>query len=201
MAQTLTLPPTPIGRILGLLGVIGGLGLLFGFVVEPLVIQIGPDMFNLRLILFNIGAIAVVIAVHLRQRAFGPRLALIGALPAVLANAAYIVVLIRAVAQPGEIGPGDYGPLFGYVSGAMWLGDLWFGAVTFRLGVMSRISSLALIVGSFAAFAGMGIFGLWTQGSLTEKLILAGVALHGVAWILLGLEVALRRRPAPVVER
>jgi hypothetical protein len=29
-----------------------------------------------------------------------------------------------------------------------------------------------------------------------EKVILIGVALHGFAWVLLGLELAFRRRPA-----
>ena len=74
MAQTLTIAPTPASRILGLLGVIGGLGLLFAFVAESLFIQVSPDWFNLRLVLFNIGAIAVVVAAHARQSAAGPRL-------------------------------------------------------------------------------------------------------------------------------
>ena len=202
MAQSLAIAPTPLSRVLGILGVIGGAALLVAFVLAPLSISVSPDLFNLRLILFNLGAIAVVVAVHLRQRAVWPRLALVGAIPAVLANAAYIVVTWLAVSRPGEIGFGDYGPWFSYVAGAMWLGDLWFGLVTFKLGVLSRWSAAALVVGSLAALAGMGIFGLWTSGSIEEKVILAGVALHGVAWVLLGLEVALRRRrPAMVEER
>ena len=161
-------------------------------------IPLSPDQYNLRLILFNLGAIAVVIAAHRRQSFAGRRLALMGAIPALLANAVYLVTIMRIVAQPGEIGPGDYGPIFLYGAAAMWLSDLWFGVVTFKLGVLSRWSAAALVVGSFAAFAGMGVFGLQAPGSIAEKIILAGIALHGLAWVLLGLEVALRRRPAAV---
>lgn len=196
VAQSLVVAPTPVSRILGVLGVIGGAVLLAAFVVE-----ISPDVMNLRLVLFNLGAIAVVLAVHTRQSAAGPRLALLGAVPAILTNAAYLILIVRLAAQPGELGPGDYGPLIFYVSGAMWLSDLWFGLVTFRLGVPSRASSIALIVGSVAAFLGMSVFGLAPAGSLMEKIILSGIALHGVAWILLGLEVALGRRPSLVRER
>ena len=192
MAHSMSLAPTPATRVLGLLGVLGGAVLLLGF----LGLAFTPDLFNLRLVLFNVGAIAVVLAVHRQQAAFGRGLALAGAIPAVVANAMYLILIVRAVAQPGEIGPGDYQPvlLFSYVGGAMWLGDAWFGAVTFRLGVVSRMAALALIVGSFFAFIGMGIFGLVTSGTAFETLVLAGVALHGVAWVLLGLDVALRWR-------
>ncbi len=196
MAQSLAIAPTPVSRILGILGVIGGAVLLAGFVV-----QISPDLFNLRLVLFNLGAIAVVIAVHLRQSAAGPRLALFGAVPAIVANAAYLILIVRLVAQPGELGPGDYGPLFLYVGAAMWLSDIWFGLVTLRLGVLSRLSSAALVIGSVATFAGMGVFGLTQQGSLMAQVIMAGLALHGVAWIALSVEVALRPRPAVVAAR
>ena len=199
VAQTLTVAPTPVSRILGVLGVVGGVVLLSGFLT--IFIQVPfftADYFNLRLVLFNLGAIAVVIAVHMRQSPAGPRLALVGAVPAVLANAAFLVLILLAVAQPGEIGPGDYGPWFNLVAGVMWLADACFGVVTFRLGVMSRISSMALTIGSIASFVGMGVFGLAPIGSLAEQIILVLVALHGLAWVLLGLEVAFRRRPAAI---
>ncbi len=197
VAQSLSMAPTPVGRALGVLGVIGGAFLLVTF----LGVSINPDLFNLRLVLFNIGAVAVVLAVHLRQRTVAPRLSLVGAIPAVLANAAYLILITRLVAQPGDLGPGDYGPFIPYVAGAMWLSDLWFGVVTFRLGVLSRMSSAALVIGSTAAFAGMGVFGLQSPGSLAETVILAGIGVHGLAWILLGLEVAFRRRAVVVEER
>ena len=96
-------------------------------------------------------------------------------------------------------GGGDYQPatLFALSAAAMWLSDAWFGFITFRLGVLNRWSALALLIGSLAAFTGMGYFGLAPNGSVMEKVILTLMALHGLAWILLGVEVALRRRPAP----
>jgi hypothetical protein len=54
-----------------------------------------------------------------------------------------------------------------------------------------------LVVGSIGAFMGMGVFGIAPSGTFMEKVILALLALPGLAWILLGLEVAFRRRPAP----
>ena len=47
------------------------------------------------------------------------------------------------------------GPFFSYAAGAMWLSDLWFGLVTLWLGIVSRISALALVVGSLFAFPSM----------------------------------------------
>lgn len=192
MAHSLTLAPTPLTRVLGFLGVLGGASMLVAFVG----IAISPDMFNLRLVLFNLGAIAVVTAVHQLQSSAGRRLALAGAVPAIVANVAYTVLIVRAVAQPGEIGPGDYQPvnLFIYVGASMWLSDAWFGLVTLRLGVLNRWSALALIVGSILALLGMSNFGLQQPGTLVETVILGGIAVHGLAWVLLGLDVALRRR-------
>jgi hypothetical protein len=42
----------------------------------------------------------------------------------------------------------------------------------------------------------MSTFGLQQPGTLTETIILGGIAVHGLAWVLLGLEVALRSRRA-----
>jgi hypothetical protein len=195
VAHSLTVAPTPAGRILGLLGIIGGGVLLLGFIG----IAFTPDQFNLRLVLFNVGAIAIAIGVHLRQQASGRVLSLSGVVPVVVSNAVYLLLIVRAVGQPGEIGPGDFQPinLFIIAGAAMWLSDAWFGIVAFRVGVMNRWSALALVAGSLFAFAGMGNFAVAPSGSLVEKIILAGIAVHGLAWVLLGLEVALRGRSAP----
>jgi hypothetical protein len=193
VAHSMSVAPSPTSRLLGTLGVVGGAVLLLGFVNLE---QWTPDLFNLRLILFNLGAIAIAIGVHFRQASAGRLLSLSAAIAVIAANAAYLVLILRAINAPGEIGPGDYQPawLWPYVGGAMWLSDAWFGLVTFRLRVLNRWSALALLIGSLAAFAGMGIFGLAPTGSVMEAIILTGMALHGLAWVLLGLEVALRRR-------
>ena len=193
VAHTMTVAPTPTSRVLGVLGVVGGGILLIGF----LGIAISPDNFNLRLVLFNLGAIAVVIAVHQRQSPVNRQLALAGAIPAIVSNALYLALIVRLAAQPGELGPGDYGPYIGPLATAMWLSDAWFGLVTLRLGVVSRLSSLALIVGSLFAFIGQGWLGIVEQGTMFATVVLAGIALHGLAWMMLGLEVAFRRRSVP----
>lgn len=198
MAQSLSIAPTPIGRVLGILGVIGGVVLLAAFL--PFAWG-GPDLFVLRLALFALGAIAVVVAVHTRQRDAGRWLALAGVIPAIIANAVYLVLILRLVSLPGEIGPGDYGPIHAYAQGAMWLSDLWFGLVALRLGSVSRISAAALVVGSLGTVLGMSNLGLAPPGSLMEKVALSGIAILGLAWILLGLEVALRRSSSPIRAR
>lgn len=196
VAHSATIAPSPAGRLLGLVGVIGGGFLLLGYVNLD---EWTPDLFNLRLLLFNLGAMAVGLAAYPRHAAVSRPLALAGTIPVVVANAAYLLFTLKLVAQPGELGPGDYQPvgLFILTAAAMWLADAWFGLFALRVGVLNRWSALALLVGSIAAFVGMSNFGLAPSGSLVEKVILIGVALHGFAWVLLGIELALRRRPAP----
>ena len=80
----------------------------------------------------------------------------------------------------------------------MWLSDLWFALVTFLLGVLMRASAAMLALGSVGAIAGMGVFGEVVPGSPYEMAIFAGFFLLGLGWVLLGLEIALRRRPAAV---
>lgn len=195
MAHSLTLAPTPTSRVLGLLGILGGGFLLLGLLGLD---GWASDLFNLRLVLFNLGAIAVAVASYRCHAAASRGLALAGSVPVIVANAAYLAFTLKLVALPGDLGLGDYQPinLFILTAAAMWLSDAWFGLVTMRLGVLSRWSALALVVGSIAAFAGMGNFGLAPSGSVAETIILGGVALQGLAWILLGLDVAFRRRPA-----
>lgn len=187
VAQSLAVAPTPVSRLLGLVGVAGGAILLAAFVMD-----FTPDINKLRIVLFSLGAIAVVLGVHMRQSAANPRLALLGAVPAIVTNVAYLILVVGPVAQSGA--------LEAYLAGAMWISDLWFAVVTFRLGVMNRFSSVALIVGSIGVFLGMGVLGLAQPGSLMETVVLTGLALHGAAWILLGVEVALRWRPAMLRE-
>ena len=186
MAQSLTLAPTPAGRLLGLLGAIGGAFLLLGFINLD---AWSPELFNLRLLAFDLGAIAVGLAAFPRHARVSRSLALASSLPVIVANAAYTLFTLKGENQPIDV--------FILTAAAMWLSDAWFGLITLRLGVLSRWSALALLVGSVAAFAGMGNFGLAPEGSLAEKIILTGVVVQGVAWVVLGLEIALRRRPAP----
>ena len=190
VAHSLGPAPSPATRALGLAGILGGVLLVAAWVPN---LPWSPDLFNFRLVAFNLGAIAIVAAIHHRQSRAAPRLAMAAAIPAVLANAWYLVMIIRAVAQPGEIGRGDYGPLFGAANTAMWLADAWFGLLTFRIGVVSRWPALALAVGSILALNGLGLVTGYLE-EIVDSLALAGLTVNGLAWVVLGIEVATRSR-------
>ena len=187
MAHSLTLAPTPVARLLGMLGVLGGAVLLAAFVIE-----IAPEVNWLRLALFNVGAIAVAIGAHRVQASASPLLTLSATILVVVTNSLYLLTVLAA--EQVEIP--RLGLIYVVIGGAMWLSDLWFGLVTFRLRVLSRWAALALIVGSGFAFIGMGAFGLTVPGTPLNAVIMTGLATHGLGWILLGLDVALRRQPA-----
>ena len=197
MAHSLAERPSPLTRILGVLGILGGLLIVAAFV--PWIPWGTLDNFNLRLTAFNLGAIAIVLATYRRQSADSPRLALVGAVPAVLANAWYLVMVLRVVSLPGDPGPGDYGFWFDVVASAMWLGDAWFGFVLARIGGGSRVIALALGIGSVLAWGGLSRFGLVSgdAGAIFGPLSLLGIGLNGLAWIALGIGLVRgRRRPA-----
>jgi hypothetical protein len=190
VAHSLATSPSIASRALGLAGILGGGLLLAAFVVE-----IDPNLNNVRLVLFNVGAIAIVIAVHRRQASVAPKLALLAAVPALLANAWYLAMVLLPV-SPLRPFAGDDG-LVGFAGGvAMWLTDAAFGLVTLRLGVVTRWGALALAIGSVLAFTGMDRLELSPRDNPTifGPLALAGIALNGIGWVFLGLDVATRRR-------
>lgn len=197
VAHSLGTGPTAASRALGLAGIVGGAVLL-----APLVLPFPPVAVNqVRLVLFGIGAIAIVVAVHRRQAPAGPRLALSGAIPAILANAWYILMVVLAIVRDSPFS-GDYGAVLFAAGIALWLGDAWFGIVTGRLGVVSRWGAAALAVGSLLAVLGIDRLGLvdGPLAGLISPLALLGMALNGIGWIVLGLDIALRRRrPGPGV--
>lgn len=193
LAHSLAEPPSAATKVLGVVGMIGGLMLIVAFLPN---VPWTADFFNLRLVAFNAGAIAIVIAIHRRQSLAAPRLALAGSLPALVANAWYLMLVVRVVALPGQAGPGDYGPWFDVAATAMWLADAWFGVVVLRLGLAFRATGAVLAVGSVLAWGGLSRLGL-VSGELAAvfgPLSLAGIAANGLAWIALGLELATRRR-------
>jgi hypothetical protein len=175
-------------RILGALGILGGAVLLAAFVVP-----IPGPVNTLRLCLFILGAIAVVIAVQRRQAPAGSRLTLAVAAATVLANAAYLLMVVLSVGRPmpPEPDPGFRLVMF-YAGLAMWLTDSAFGFVSLRLGAIARWGALALAVGSLLAILGMSHLELTspTNPTVLGQLALAGVASNGIGWILLGAWVA-----------
>ncbi len=189
MAHSLaTASPSIASRVLGLVGILGGAVLLLVFVVD-----ISPELNAARIYLFLVGAMAIVIAVHRRQASVAPVVALLGAGPALLANAWYIVMMILAT---GRLHPfaGDFGLVFFAAGVAMWVTDAAFGLVTLRLGVVTRWGALALAIGS--VLTGTGIDRLGLTSTIFGPLSQVGIVLGGIGWILLGLDVATRRRPS-----
>ncbi len=194
MASSLAVSPSMPTRVLGAVGILGGVVLLAAFVVA-----IPSDLNTLRLALFNLGAIAVAIAVQRRHAETGSRVALLVASAVVLANAWYLAMVVLSIGRPIPPAPDpDFRLVMFYAGLAMWLADSAFGFVTLRLGLVTRWGALALGVGSLLAILGMSHLELTspTNPTIFGPLSLLGIALNGIGWIVLGLDVALRGREA-----
>ena len=181
--------PSSATRALGSLGVAGGLGLLLAFALE-----IPPAGTTLRLVLFCAGAVAIGVATYGRHAEVSRGLALAGTIPLVAANASYIAWILLSLGQEGPFA-GDVGLVGFWAALSFWLADAWFGVVALRLGVVWRWAALILVAGSLMAIAGMDRLELTSQANPTifGPIALTGVALNGLAWIVLGLETALPR--------
>ncbi len=155
-----------------------------------------PALNTVRLALFNAGAMAVVIAVHRRQLAVAPKLSLVASVPALLANAWFMAMTVIAIGRSEPIGAGDFGLVYFWAGAAMWLADAWFGLVALRVGLASRLGGLVLAIGSLLAITGMDRLGLTSGANPTifGPLALIGIALNGIGWIILGLDVVTRRK-------
>jgi hypothetical protein len=200
VAHSLSTPPSIATRALGVLGILGGAMLLAAWIPD---LPWSHEAFNLRLVLFNLGAIAIAIAVHRRQSGVSRRLSLATAVPAILANAWYLVMVLLSIGRPvfPEADPG-FRSIFFYAAIILWLSDAGFGLGALRIGGVSRWASLTLTIGSLLALFGIDRLG-FTTGPLAwliQPLALLGVFLVGVGWIWLGFDVATHRR-LPEVQR
>jgi hypothetical protein len=188
------LPPPPRAiRALGLFGVVGGVLLAAAFVPA---LPWTQELFNLRLVVFNLGAIAIAIAVHRRQAPKARTLSIVGTLPVVVANGSYLGLLLLEWTQPNPYG--GFGIEFVYAGTALWAADAWFGLVAARLGTVTRWGALAVAVGAGLTSLGMGNLGLvdGPYGAFFGPAALFGIGLLGIGWILLGIDIAFRRVPA-----
>jgi hypothetical protein len=192
VAHSLTVAPSISSRILGILGVLGGVLLLAAFVAD-----LGAAFIELRITLFLVGSMAVVLAVYSRHAEPGGKLALVGALPALVGNAIYLVTILAAIAATPVDGlPGWL--IFGATI-ALWLGDAWFGLITLRMGTLARLGPIAIALGSVLALTGFDGFGLVAANpAIFKPLSFVGQVLVGAGWILLGFDVATRRRASVV---
>jgi hypothetical protein len=177
---------TASARGLGLAGILGGAVLLAAFVIE-----IPPALNDVRLVVFSLGAIAVVVGLYRRQVAGSRTLLRVMSIAAVVANAWHLSMVVLSIGRESPFA-GDFGLVLFYAALAMWLADAAFGAVALRSGVASRWGSLALAIGSVLAIAGMDRLGLTspTNPTIFGPVALTGVALNGLGWILLGLDLA-----------
>jgi hypothetical protein len=174
--------------VLGLAGILGGLLILAPFVVEfP-----GPPVNQGRLILFALGGVAVVMGTHALQVPVAPALARLAVYPAAVSNAWYAAMVILAIGRDSPF-IGDFGFVWYLAGQAMWLANAWFGLVTWHLRVVNRWGAAALIGSILVLLAQEG----WLHGPLGEqfqRLGLVGIALNGIGWILLGIDLVRRRR-------
>ena len=195
LAHSLATAPSNSSRALGLVGIIGGLVLVAAFLPN---LPWTWELVNLRLVLFNLGAIAIAIGVHLREVAASGGVSRAVLAWVILANAWYIVMVILSIGRPHPPqGDPEFRLVMDVAALAMWLGDAAFGMVALRLGV-ARWGALALAVGSTLAVLGMSRLELVSgpYGEIIQPIALAGIALNGIGWILLGVDVAFRRRHA-----
>jgi hypothetical protein len=194
VAHSLTSAPPLSARALGAAGILAGLLALVVYVLE-----IPQDWFVWRIILLNLGSIALILAVHRRQASTAPALALLGAIPAVLANAWYLGMAILSMVRSGPIFGGTFGVVMFWAGVALWLTTAFFGVVTLRLGAVTRWGALATAVGALLTLTGIDRLGLVSEASPTifNTLSQVGIGTMAIGWILLGLDVALRRLPQP----
>ena len=194
MAPMLAVAPPVTIRLLGFIGALGGLVLIAALVPQ---LPWTRESFQLRLVLFNVGAIAVTLAL-LRQQAPASRWSIAAGTALIFANAWYLAMVVLGLdrPQPPDPDPGFRLVMF-YAGAAMWMTDAAFGLVAWRAFAVNRWGAAALAVGSVLAFTGMDRLEL-VRGDvawLFEPAALLGVALNGIGWIVLGIDIALRRRP------
>src|SRR5207237_6832235 len=98
VAHSLSFAPTLSTRALGVAGILAGAVVLVAFVIE-----LPQELFPPRIVLMLLGSIALILAVYRRQAAIAPTLALVGAIPAILANACYLVLIVLSMTGNGQI--------------------------------------------------------------------------------------------------
>ena len=187
--------PTGAAAAAALLGIAGGAAILAAFIPD---LPWTQEAFQLRIVLFNAGAIAIVVAVSRRQSPQAPFSRAVAA-ATIVANAWYLVMVVLSIGRPQPPEADPEFRLVGFFAGAaMWLADAAFGAVALRDRSVARPAALALALGSVLAFMGLDRLELsgGDLGWLVTPLSLLGIALNGAAWILIGIELLRSDRAA-----
>ena len=181
VAHSLASPPSLSSRVLGFAGIAAGMAIL-----AALVIELPSGMFADRLIVFAVGAVATGIGVHRRQSARAPTASLAATVALVAANAFFLVTVL--VLEPGSIA--------GFWSGvALWIASSAFGALSAIIGAMSRIGGWAVAAGSLLTLTGIDRLGLVSEATPTifNTLSQVGIVVMAFGWIVLGIDLAMRR--------
>ena len=211
MAQSLTtFEPTRTMRLLGLVGLVGGILLLWAFIsFEPFVTL---EANTIRLLTFSLGGAAVATAFYGRQARVAPSVALVTSGAVVVGGVVYAILIVVAqwVDSPFS---GTFGTIHFWSNAALWISPAVYGAAMLRigaawqgmarwLGVATRLGAIALL-GSVFAWTGDDRLGLVDSedfGELWSRIALTGVILNGIGWVILGAVLtfgkASARRPA-----
>lgn len=186
VAHSLTSAPSLTSRALGSAGIVAGFVILAAFVIE-----LPAGLFPVRLVIFALGVLAIGIGVHRRQASRAP-LASLAVTVAFVAATAFFVVTVFLV-EPGH--------LAAFWSGVtLWLASAAFGGTSAWIGAVSRIGGWAVAIGSLLTLTGIDRLGLVSEASPTifNTLSQVGIVSMALGWIILGLDVALRRSTAQV---
>ena len=169
-------------RAAGLLGFVGGVVLLAAFLVP---LEEGAN--RIRLLLFAAGLAAAGAGLWSVHAPADPRLAIAGSVPVIAATGTWAVWLLVAqgVERPFA---GDFGLVGFWIAIAMWLAAAWLGIVAVRLGHAPRLASWLLAVGALLVITGVDRLELRARlgAALIDAASLAGIAMLGVALVLLG---------------
>jgi hypothetical protein len=199
-----TLEPTRNMRLLGLFGFVGAGLLLWAFV--PLNPFADPALNGVRLVAFALAGTAISIAFYRRQAEAAPTLTRITTAAVVVAGVSYATwVILSARVDSPFIGTFGFANLVAdialWVSPALWAiamlhaGAGWRGMPR-RLEMVTKLGVWTL-VGSIVGWLGDDRLGLIdsTWGELWKAIALAGVAMNGIGWMLLGAVLVVGGRP------
>ncbi|MGZ8563202.1 MAG: hypothetical protein ACXWWU_06250 [Candidatus Limnocylindria bacterium] len=195
VAHSAATVPSFSARALGIAGVLAGLVL-----IVPFLITLDTAWYPARVVLFNALVIAVALGLYRRQAATSPRLAIAITALVVLANALNLVLAIFSWTGANPIA-GLFGTVSFLAGVVLWGAAATYGAGSLAIGAFSRWGAILLVIGSLVGMTGLDRFGLTHGdfGAFFDAAAQIGIAMHGVGWILLGAELALRasRRGVP----
>ena len=202
VAQSLTaFEPTRSMRLLGLVGVVGGVVLLWAFIsLNPFGDRLANTM---RLATFWLGGMAIALAFYPRLAPGSPRVAAFTTAAILIIGVWNVLWVILSIGQENPHadafgGIGIVGQIVGWwvqaVYGAtlLLLGGASSG-MTKHLRTITRLAAIALLVGGPLAFLGINDRALanWSEYGFTMPGIFTtlgqiGVILTGVGWLVLG---------------